>query len=1635
VLLAGSAARGQSALDGFDPNANGGVRVIVVQPDGKILLGGDFTSIAGVARNYIARLNPDGTLDTAFNPNASDFVFAIALQADGKILVGGFFHGANSIGGQARNFIARLDGITGAADSFDPHANAYVSALAVQADGRILVGGQFSAIGGQTRNCMARLDPTTGLADSFDLNADDLVSSIVVQADGKILTAGQFDSIGGQTRHHVARLDAGTGLADSFDPNANFVAYSLALQADGKILVAGVFTSIGGQNRARLARLDPTTGLADSFNPSPNSSVLSIAVQADGKILTCGGFNSIGGQLRNHIARLDATGLADSFDPSMTGSSANALAVQADGKILVGGYFQRFAPYGGATVNRSCIARLESDGRVDQTLNPGSFNNSLFTTAIQPDGKILLGGAFTSVLGVTRNRMARLNTDGTLDAGFNPNANDTVNAILVQADGKILVGGFFNGPNGIGGQTRNRIARLDPVTGAADSFDPNASYAVNALAVQADGQILAGGYFINIGGQPRRYIARLDPNTGLADSFDPNPNMNGFVNSIVVQADTRILVGGNFTSISGQARGRIARFDAATGLVDSFNPNATGSVQCIALQPDGKILAGGDFTSIGGQPRNRIARLDGATGLADSFNPDATYGVSSLVVQADGKILVAGGNLISIGGQARNSIARLDGATGQADSFDPDPDGSVYALALQADGKVLAGGLLRSIGGQRRNFSSRLTNDTAALQDLLVAQTAINWIRGGSSAQFTRVIFEYSTDSVNYTPLGNGAPVGSNWKLAGLNLPTGQNFYIRARGWCGSGNGGESIIESVRIAFLAGPSPTVTPTPPSTPTPTPSPTPSARAINLSTRMLVQTGDRVGIGGFIITGTAPKHVLLRAIGPSLTQLGVPNALGDPVMELHGPAGFATITNDNWRDDPAQEAAIIATGIPPSNDLESAIDVTLNPGAYTAIVSGKNNTSGVGLVEVYDLSQTGSAKLANISTRAFVGTGNDIVIAGFILGSGGMDNIVARGIGPSLSAVGVPNALVDPALELRDANGALLIANNDWQDDAGQAARIAAAGLAPSHDAEAAIAATLAPGLYTALLSGVNSGTGIGLVEVYDRGNGSGAPPTPTATPSASPTPTPSATATPSTSATPTVTPSGTPILTPTPSPSPTCLLPEGFDDIATLPTTGWVQINHSDTVGTTGWFQGNSALFPAHSGVVNSYIGANFNNTATNIGTINNWLLTPPLTLENGATMSFYTRTVDAPMFPDRLQVRMSTNGLSTNVGAIPTSVGDFTALLLDLNPTYTTTGYPNAWTRFTVTVTGVASPTTGRLAFRYFVENGGPGGVNSDNIGIDTFQFTGTCAPSPTPIPTATPVATPSPSPAGNGKISFVSYRGTFEVGYQIVMMEADGSNQTLLSGTHGDDTDPAWSSDGTRIAFTRTPYPMGPPPFPPPTSYILVLQVAGLHQALPAPSPTLDSDPSWSPDDTRIAYTSRNEGYDQIYVMDANGSNLGNLTNNPEGDLHPAWSPDGARIAFTSERDGDPEIYLMDATSLNQTRLTNNPAEDFHPAWSPDGTRLAFTSDRDGNYEIYVMNADGSNPINLTNNPGYDSDPAWSPDGTKIAFTSDRDGNLEIYVMDANGSNPTNLTNYPGPDKQSAWQRISVSRPPTATP
>jgi hypothetical protein len=258
-------------------------------------------------------------------------------------------------------------------------------------------------------------------------------------------------------------------------------------------------------------------------------------------------------------------------------------------------------------------------------------------------------------------------------------------------------------------------------------------------------------------------------------------------------------------------------------------------------------------------------------------------------------------------------------------------------------------------------------------------------------------------------------------------------------------------------------------------------------LNISTRLRVDTGDKVMIGGFIITGNVPKPVVLRGLGPSLANAGIPaaNVLNDPVLELHGSSGALITSNDNWKDSP-QRSQIEGTVFQPTDDREAVILATLPPAAYTVILKGAGGTSGIGLVEVYDNNQAVASDLANISTRGFVLTGESVMIGGFTLGgNNNPTNIAVRALGPSLTNFGLNPVLADPTLELHNANGTIMVSNDDWQSDPVSAAQLTANGLALSNPKESGIFTSLAPpGQFTAVVAGKNGGIGIALVEIYN-----------------------------------------------------------------------------------------------------------------------------------------------------------------------------------------------------------------------------------------------------------------------------------------------------------------------------------------------------------------------------------------------------------------------------------------------------------------------------------------------------------------------------------------------------------------------
>jgi len=604
---------------------------VAVQSDGKILIGGGFTSVNRVACTNLARLYADGSLDTTFTTTLTGTILSMVLQPDGKILIGRWSSG-----------VARLNPDGSVDTSFVPGAGGDVFALVLQPDGKILVGcvSYYSSDPG-----LIRLNSDGSIDSSFSapLTGRGTVLTLALQPDGKILVGGTFE-VTGVERRSLVRLNANGSLDGSFaptlEPGSDSLPYvnALARQTDGRILVGGDFGYVNGQRKACLARLNPDASLDTTFpsHPSgPGYYVRALAAQADGKVLIGGHFRSVSGVEQAGLARLNGDGSLDnSFVVAIAKSGSpvwiESPVFQADGRILIGGWF-----YSVNGVARGGIARLHPDGSLDTTFQNGmsglgsNYDGWGQAIALQPDGKVLVGGSFALVNGVARGSIARLHPDGSLDTSFQNGMSGLAGstrdcwAILLQPDGRILIGGQFESVNGV---TRNCIARLQ-ANGSLDTTFQNGMSGLGpgssenrcyALALQPDGKILVGGNFKSVNGVARTNIARLNANGSLDSSFrvilGPTGTQVSVVGAIVLQNDGKILVGGWNLRIEGVAPYVCARLSPDGSLDPSFVPvTATGVtyplVTSIALQADGRILVGGRFSSLNGYVRNHVARL------------------------------------------------------------------------------------------------------------------------------------------------------------------------------------------------------------------------------------------------------------------------------------------------------------------------------------------------------------------------------------------------------------------------------------------------------------------------------------------------------------------------------------------------------------------------------------------------------------------------------------------------------------------------------------------------------------------------------------------------------------------------------------------------------------------------------------------------------------------------------------------------------------------------------------------------------------------------------------------------------------------------------------------------------------------
>jgi uncharacterized delta-60 repeat protein len=758
---------------------NGQVSASVLQPaDGKLLIAGSFAKVNGVARKNIARLNPDGTLDLSFDPGVgpdSD-INGMILQPDGKILIFGFF---STISGVARNASAARLNSDGSLDaSFDPGSvlaldtsdtitpgtpdnPGFVSAIVLQSDNKIVVTGSFffaftGAHATVPRSCVARFNSDGTFDATFNPGAGlNLVATptstsgnyAARQSNDKIIVEGAFDQYDGNNVPGLVRLNANGSYDGTFLPgtavSTNNVA-GLFVQADDAIVVYGNFLTFSSVSRNSMVRLDKTTGGVDTgFNTqsfkdyADTGTIQGMSQQSNGKLIVTGAFHSLNGATSNGIARLNTDGTRDATLDASSGSGPNGYTFgtayrPSDGAIFVGGYFSTFAGS-----NRNNIALIKTDGSLDTGFAPGEGVTDGFpqilALATQPDGKVLVGGIFTSVAGVPHYNFVRLNTNGTVDPTFDVTlgTSRSVRRMELQPDGKILIAGQFGAING---SPRGRVARLNADGTIDPSFDPGtgANDIVYGLARDASGNVYIGGAFTSVNGTPRARLAKLSSTGALDMTFDPGTGPGGAVGALwdvrALAAPTNtagLVVGGFFTTYQGVSANRIFRCDAGTAARDTgFNfsgatpgTSFNSAVRNIASQSDGKYMATGNFTTYNGTARSRVARLNVDGTLDTTFT-------RAPAVNGTGFALAFQNTKIYVGGTfpGANAIGRLS-STGAADPLFVTGTGptitpssalssipQVNAATVAPDGKLLIGGTFTQYNGATRYCLARLTD-------------------------------------------------------------------------------------------------------------------------------------------------------------------------------------------------------------------------------------------------------------------------------------------------------------------------------------------------------------------------------------------------------------------------------------------------------------------------------------------------------------------------------------------------------------------------------------------------------------------------------------------------------------------------------------------------------------------------------------------------------------------------------------------------------------------------------------------------------------------------------------------------------------------------------------------------------------
>lgn len=710
---------------------NGSVNNIVTDNNGKIIIVGDFTTYQGVAANHIIRINADGSRDTSFNigewfngPNWIVSISSLKIQTDGKIVVGGYF---STYQWETANKIIRIN-TDGSRDTEFVMGTSFVGSvygIAVQSDNKIIVWGDFSSYQGTAVSKLVRLNTDWSIDTSFDIGTgfDNTIIAIAIQEDNKIVVGGYFSSYQWETANGIIRLNTWWSIDTGFVTAAGFsndgwmmpfaVINKIEILKDRKMLVNGEFTTYQWNRANSVIKINTDWSQDTSFDTEDgfNSSVYAVATQNDGKIIIWWDFTSYQGSEANKIIRLNADGSRDTNFNIWDGCdhSVNALAIQSDGKIIAGGQFTKYQ-----WIGTNYITRINTNGSKDEGFYIWNWlDNTVYALATQSDGKIIVWGNFITYKWTPAKSIIRLNTDGSRDTSFDIEDwfDNAIYAIEIQDDGKIIVWWDFTSYQG---STANYIIRLN-VDGSRDtSFDIGEGLynqrgwygTVYDIVINWSGKIFLGWAFTAYQGTSAGRIISLNGDWSRNIDFNIGTGFNGLVQTLEIQNDNKIIAWGTFTSYSGSTANRIIRLNSDGSQDDSFDigNGFDHYVYTTQIQDDGKILVWGQFSSYQWVSANEIIRLnaDGSRDtefvIEDGFDGyTGNTHVKTIALQNNGKILV-GGDFWTYQGNSTNYIARLN-TNGSIDTwFDIWSwfNHYVYTLTTQSSWWIMVWGLFTS---------------------------------------------------------------------------------------------------------------------------------------------------------------------------------------------------------------------------------------------------------------------------------------------------------------------------------------------------------------------------------------------------------------------------------------------------------------------------------------------------------------------------------------------------------------------------------------------------------------------------------------------------------------------------------------------------------------------------------------------------------------------------------------------------------------------------------------------------------------------------------------------------------------------------------------------------------------------------